>query len=399
MDLINNATRLYKALQSQDFLNKKILIATDGGAAKFKGAIKSKGAANFARIMSNIGSIGFIITDEEGNPFIRCYGQPAGLNPQSFRSEICATLAALRFVTLYIQYFDEKTVGVPMTKLPNIQIYTDSKSMLDKIEAINKYPTAKYKMTMHPEYDVLLSLQSVIDTYPNRPTLNWVESHQNDRDEGNELELDAILNIEADALATEGLKNGSLKQKVPMDPSTCVQVHIENTTITRDLKRTIRRVTKTAPLMRYYKNRFDWDDITCERIDWEIFVWVYKARVKKKFGWTNKYHLKQLPTGERMQKRGGLDDERCCSCGASLETDDHLFQCPKRPQFQREILALIEEMKPKLAPHLFQILYTGIRKYICKYDDIAADKGPNIKSTKQFERIQSNIVSWTKMRQ
>ena len=46
-------------------------------------------------------------------------------------------------------------------------------------------------------------------------------------------------------------------------------------------------------------------------------------------------------------------------------------------------------MKPKLAPHLFQILYTGIRKYICKYEDIAADEGPNIKSTKQFERIQS----------
>ena len=181
--------------------------------------------------------------------------------------------------------------------------------MLDKLEAINKYPIAKYKMTMHPEYDVILALNSVLATYPIRPIIEWVESHQNEHNEEKKLKLDALLNIEADALATEGLKNSILKQKVPMDPDTYVQVHIDNKTITRDLKRIIRKVTKIAPLMRYYKNRFDWDGTTCKRIDWEIFGCAYKARIKKKFGWTNKYHLKQLPTGERMQKRGGFDDK------------------------------------------------------------------------------------------
>lgn len=46
-----------------------------------------------------------------------------------------------------------------------------------------------------------------------------------------------------------------------------------------------------------------------------------------------------------MQKRGGFDDKRCCSCGASIEIDYHIFQCPKQAQFQRGILALIEEEK------------------------------------------------------
>ena len=62
--------------------------------------------------------------------------------------------------------------------------------------------------------------------------------------------------------------------------------------------------------------------------------------------------MKHLPTGDRMKRRGELDDERCCSCGAPLETDDHLFQCPKRRQFQRSILAVIDEISIELIAHI-----------------------------------------------
>ena len=70
--------RLYDELQHQDFRERKLYLATDGVAAARKE------------------SLGFLMTDDKGNPFIRCYRQPAGMNPQSFRSEICAALAALK---------------------------------------------------------------------------------------------------------------------------------------------------------------------------------------------------------------------------------------------------------------------------------------------------------------
>jgi hypothetical protein len=44
------------------------------------------------------GSIGFVIADEDGNMLLNCFGQPAGHNPLSFRSEICAFLAAIRLI-------------------------------------------------------------------------------------------------------------------------------------------------------------------------------------------------------------------------------------------------------------------------------------------------------------
>lgn len=105
-------------------------------------------------------------------------------------------------------------------------------------------------MTLHPEWDVLSAFNQILESYPSRPIIKWVESHQNDNNKITELELDAILNIEADELATEGLQLGSWKDRVPMDPTTCVQVHMQGRTITRDLKRTVRRITRTEPLMR-----------------------------------------------------------------------------------------------------------------------------------------------------
>jgi hypothetical protein len=70
--------KIYELFKS----TKKALIATDGGAIPFKG------------------SIGFVFAGEDGTILLTCYGQPSGNDPLSFRSEICAFLAAVRLVTL-----------------------------------------------------------------------------------------------------------------------------------------------------------------------------------------------------------------------------------------------------------------------------------------------------------
>ena len=71
IDMNCNIMRLYKAIQSQEFRDRKLFIATDGGVAKFKGDTNGKGAVNVKGTMNSKGSIGFLITDNEGNPFIR----------------------------------------------------------------------------------------------------------------------------------------------------------------------------------------------------------------------------------------------------------------------------------------------------------------------------------------
>jgi hypothetical protein len=131
---------LYELIKS----TKKVLIATDGGAIPLKG------------------SIGFVIADEDGNNILtRCYGQPSGNDPLSFRSEICAFLAAVRFVKLITQYYDDilQCKEPVRSKIQVYQVYTDSLSMIKKLEAYDKYPTARLAMVLDSEWDVLSALQ------------------------------------------------------------------------------------------------------------------------------------------------------------------------------------------------------------------------------------------------
>ena len=78
---------------------------------------------------------------------------------------------------------------------------------------------------MQSKRGVLLALHNMLETQPNQPTIEWVKSHQDDDDTGKKLALGALLNIEADKLATEGLKSGHKKEKIAMDPNAQVQVH------------------------------------------------------------------------------------------------------------------------------------------------------------------------------
>ena len=74
--------------------------------------------------------------------------------------------------------------------------------------------------------------------------------------------------------------------------------------------------------------------------------------------------MRHLPTGARMQKREILEDERCCSCGAIIECDNHLFQCKARPQYKRKLFRIINNMDRSLDPKLQEILQMGLRDYM-----------------------------------
>ena len=120
-------------------------------------------------------------------------------------------------------------------------------------------------MTLYPERDILIALYNTLESFPKRPTLEWVESHQDDYEEEYKLSFGAKLNVCADALATEGLNSLYCKPRVPMDPSSCVQIQMNRTTITRDIRREVRLRVHKQDIADYYHERFRWSRrlITC----------------------------------------------------------------------------------------------------------------------------------------
>jgi hypothetical protein len=119
IEFLSAPVTIYKLLKS----TQKVHEVTDGGVIPLKG------------------SIGFVFAHEDGNILLTCYCQPAGNNPLSFRSEICVFLAAVRLVTSINMYYDDILQCGEQTR-SKIQLYTDSLSMMKKLEAYGKYPTA-----------------------------------------------------------------------------------------------------------------------------------------------------------------------------------------------------------------------------------------------------------------
>jgi hypothetical protein len=250
IDFLTAPVTIYELIKS----TKRLLIATDGGATPMKG------------------SLGFVIADEDGNILLTCFGQPAGNNPLSFRSEICSFLAAVRLVTLLNEYYDN-IIPCKEPARSKIQVYTDSLSMIKKLKAYGKYPTAPLTTTvLDSEWDVLSALHHTLQRFKTYPQINWVKSHQDDKVyDKTEMPLEACLNSEADELATAGLRRLQEKPKVPMDPNTIIQFHINGRTITRDFKRTEREIIQLPPTRKFYCERFGWSDNIFNIIDWDIF--------------------------------------------------------------------------------------------------------------------------------
>jgi hypothetical protein len=193
IDFLVAPHEIYEIVKS----TKKVNIATDGGAIPLKG------------------SLGFVFADEEGNILLMCHGQPSGNDSLSFRSEICAFLAAVRLVTMLTQYYDDILQCQEPTR-SKIQVYTDSLRMIKKLEAYGEYPTAPLAAVLDSEWDVLSALHRALKWFRTYPKVKWVKSHQDDKEyDKNEMPLDAYLNSEADELATTGLKRLQEKPKAP----------------------------------------------------------------------------------------------------------------------------------------------------------------------------------------
>jgi hypothetical protein len=110
-------------------------------------------------------------------------------------------------VKLITQYYNEK-ISCDEPGRSKIQVYTDSAaSMIKKLKADDKYPTAKLAMVLDSEWDVLSALHKALQWFKTYPKISWVKSHQDDKVyDVLEMPLNAYLNSEADELATIGLK-------------------------------------------------------------------------------------------------------------------------------------------------------------------------------------------------
>ena len=107
----------------------------------------------------------------------------------------------------------------------------DSQSMLRKLQRMDEYPLAPLKMIPSPDWDVLQVLHNELKWFLQQPTIDWIESHQDDNP-NIVLPIPVQLNIHVDELATIGLNSLPPKPHVPLDPLVKIKLNYDGNVIT-----------------------------------------------------------------------------------------------------------------------------------------------------------------------
>ena len=204
-------------------------------------------------------------------------------------------LVLLKELHLFFSSSDEGPTG-------QLTMYTDSASSIRKLLKFKEYPSAIHRAVLGSDWDVLQALHNTLLSLQTYPSINHVRSHQDDAKPVEELPLSAQLNVQADAMATEGLRWACPTPHVTFDPTSQVMLAVAGDSCTSDIKPLVRASHHFNPLMEYYKERFQWSEQTISSIDWDLFGTAYKRQCNKHHHFTHKFCMRKLPLGARLHK-------------------------------------------------------------------------------------------------
>jgi zinc-binding in reverse transcriptase/Endonuclease/Exonuclease/phosphatase family len=352
-----------------------VILVSDGGA------------------IEDYASFGWVIAKADGTRLAKGFGSVFGHDPRSYRAEAHGAKAVTLFLFHCFRYCD-------LTLPPGLfKFYCDNQGLLNKLLYMRSYQAAVYATCLHSEWDIVSSVHRLHSRFPLLPELLHVKGHQDDNIPAAFLDLPGQLNVEADKLATHALQElGSPKPYIPFDPSTEVLLSIDGRTVTRQLGATIHAQHHLAPIRKYYKQRFLWDQSTFEAIDWDQFSAVYKKYPRhktffSKFGW------KKLPVAGRLFKRHPSYDHRCPNCHQDHEDDDHLFRChhESRRQWRSTLLgAITDRFGDFLDPDLLAIIRLGLGAYFQGSSPNFSSRFPTGYSSTPYKSLidQQNAIGW-----
>jgi RNase H len=214
--------------------NQHMIISTDGGA--------NDGRGSFGIVMSTDETI--VVENKSRTP--RTHN-----DIHSYRSEGMGILGGLIIFHEISQYFRSINEDVPIkTVLPVVE--SDSKSMVDKIKKIRHWKLTQ-KMCNDKDMDVIIEILANIKkicSFNIQIEFKFVKGHQ---DRSNTiLNHSAIMNIRADALATEGLKLPNIKDNI-LFPSDQATICLKGKPITSHRAKTLKKCTSIYQFKNVYE--------------------------------------------------------------------------------------------------------------------------------------------------
>ncbi|KAL7574197.1 hypothetical protein ACA910_014872 [Epithemia clementina (nom. ined.)] len=318
-----------------------LFVATDGSAPQFRG------------------SFGWVCAFSDGRRVATNCGSAPGSRTSSFRAEAYGILSALRFLLRVFEF-----TGHPLPRV--IHLYSDSRSVLQRLETVRSWSFYYPNFTLLPEWDVLQAIATTLRSFGTRLTLHYIKAHQDRTSSLSSLPLPAQLNSAADGLASSYPDMyGSVvgHTRVPLIGGAMAVLHSSAGTITSNFRPFLRRLASFQASHAYLCSSYNWSHTTFKLVDWDSHGRLVRQWYPHKH-FISKFVNDWLPVGSKVARYSPLYPDSCPGCGHSPEDRTHFLQCSSFPWFGPTLAALqMFQRAHPTHPVLFDLLCDALRKW------------------------------------
>ena len=323
------------------------------------------------------GSFGWKASDAQGNRLVQCSGPARGHRISSYRSEGYGMLSVFRFLDRIHVYCEQSINAKAVT------VVCDNKSMVQQVAEL--IPTSATTYTtdsethrsltpLQPEWDLLQEIWHTIRTWDSFAVVH-VKGHQDRHRRYQDLDLHAQLNVDADFLAAQYLReHPQPKPNVLLFPHTHAQFHIQDTTITSRYSLRIRNADSDPTTIEYLKQRYKWTDEIFLRVNWTVHGKAIRSQQHRRLH-ISKLVNDILPTNKVQHRWNPRHSQKCTMCQHEIETRDHLLRCTSSVTWRGKFMADLRHKCERLttAPSLRHLLLHGIHAWMSGNDHISSE--------------------------
>lgn len=200
-----------------------------------------------------VGSFGWSAKTTSGIIIATNNGAAQGFKTSSFRTEAYGLLSLYLF--LY-HVFTFTAFPIP----PTTSIYSDSKSVIDKVKDMVTWREYYSTKTLTADWDVLQALATLIRKMPDSMELHHILGHQDNKKKYEDLTLPAQLNVDADKLTGSFIyPNNITHTKTSIIEGSIVLLHSPEGTINSKYKKTLRQMIQNKAIIIHIQDKNNWN--------------------------------------------------------------------------------------------------------------------------------------------
>ena len=360
-ELISNTTFLTDETDAASTISMPSVIACDG-------AVNAHAA----------GAFGWVLSNREHHRKAVCAGPVRGSRISSYRAEGYGILSVTRFIHRTLEYTRMRTPC-----LDQLTIVCDNQSMVRKVQRLLLNTTDTLPIDVHkhhtleplqPEWDVLNEIWHTVKRWRGLQILH-IKGHQDTNTAVHTLPLEATLNVQADALAGDYLRqNPAPRTRCHMFPNTHAHLHLNDSTITYRYALRIRNAECDPPMVAYLKEKYQWTDAIFDSINWTVHGKAVRSQHHRKTHITKLVH-DILPTNKVQHRWNPQHCKKCPLCKQAEETRDHLLRCEKTESWRSKCLRMIGIKCANLRTHrgLESLMIRGLMAWFRGNESLTAE--------------------------